>query len=190
MKIERRSLDGLVTPCEHFKIVKSMITNCQILALAALVGGCGSSAQGSGPQVGPTCKDSPIEIFLEARERLNPNEKDQPMPVEVRVFLLKQRWGFDQLDFETVWRHGEKVLAKDLVNSVYITIYPGKLKIYPMRAPVSVGYVAIVGIFRRPSGQSWKHVVTLGDPSRRCGRDLHTMVHATLYDNSITGKQE
>jgi len=156
------------------------------MTLAALLAACGGT-QSSGPKAVPSCKDHPIEIFLEAKPRLNPNAKGQPMPVEVRVFLLKQRQAFDQLDFEAVWRHGEKVLAKDLVNSVYITIYPGKLKIYPMRAPTAVRHVAMVAVFRQPTGRTWQHVANLGDPSRRCGRDLHTMVHATLYDNVITG---
>jgi hypothetical protein len=51
-----------------------------------------------------------------------------------------------------------------------------------------VAYVALVGIFRRPQGQRWKHVVDIRAQNKKCasGEDLHTIVHAVLRGNTIT----
>jgi type VI secretion system protein VasD len=136
---------------------------------------------------GGECQPPPLEIFLQADAVLNRNPQGQPMPVEVRVLLLREREAFDQLDFEGVWRSNPTTLGKDLVGSASLTVFPGEFKIYPMKSPPGVAYVALVGIFRRPEGQSWRHVVDVKEQSRRCARsdDLHTTVHALLRGNAI-----
>jgi type VI secretion system protein VasD len=149
-------------------------------------------AEQSGQGGGALCQPAPLEIFLQADAQLNLNESGQPMPVEVRVLLLRERETFDQLDFDTVWKDAQTALAKDLVNSASLTVFPGKLKIYPMKSAPGVAYVALVGIYRRPEGRSWRHVVDIKEPNRRCATsdDLHTIVHASLRGNTITKPSE
>jgi type VI secretion system VasD/TssJ family lipoprotein len=134
------------------------------------------------------CKLAPIEIFMQAGKQLNLNKEGQSMPVEVRVLLLRARERFDQLDFETLWKGASEPLGKDLVKSASLTVFPGKLKIFPMKSSRRVAYVALVGIFRRPEGQRWKYVVDVRSRNRRCGsgEDLHTIIHAVLGGNAIT----
>lgn len=134
------------------------------------------------------CKPVPVEIFLQAHTYLNQNKKGQSMPVEVRVMLLKRRDAFDKLDFETAWQHGEEAVADDLVRSASITVFPGKLKIYPMKSAPEARYVALVGIFRKPKGRDWAHVVDITEQNKRCesGESLHTIVHALVRDYKIT----
>jgi type VI secretion system protein VasD len=141
----------------------------------------------SGGGVYVACKPPPLEIFVQADAALNPNEKGQPMPVEVRALLLKERTTFDTLDFETVWQQAQQSLDKVLVASASLTVYPSKLKIYPIKSSLEVAYVALVGIFRKPEGTSWKYVVDVRQANRRCaaGDDLHTIVHAEVRGNRI-----
>lgn len=162
---------------------------CTMLLAAAW--GCSDKAK-SNAQTGPSrsgrCKPPPVEIFMQAAEKLNLNATGQSMPVEVRVLLLKERELFDQLDFEAVWKDDGKALGKDLVKSASLTVFPGKLKIFPMKSTPAVAYVALVGIFRRPQGQRWKHVVDVRAQNQKCStrEDLHTIVHAQLHGSSIT----
>jgi type VI secretion system VasD/TssJ family lipoprotein len=145
----------------------------------------------AGPQPPPQnpgdCKPPPIEVFLQADPDLNRNELGQPMPVEVRVLLLKDRERLDNADFETVWKDTANLLGKDLVNSASLTVFPGKLKIYPMKSAPGVAYVALVGLFRRPEGQGWRYVVDVRETNKRCaaGEELHSIVHALLRRNRI-----
>jgi type VI secretion system protein VasD len=137
------------------------------------------------------CNPAPLEIFLQADPQLNLNEQGQPMPVEVRVLLLRERDVFDTLDFEVVWRDAATALVKDLVTSASLTVFPGKLKIYPMKSGPGASYVALVGIFRRPEQQSWKYVVDIKEQNRRCAArdDLHTIIHAQLKDSRISNPE-
>jgi type VI secretion system protein VasD len=145
-------------------------------------------AEQSGQGDRPLCQPAPLEIFLQAESQLNLNEDGQPMPVEVRVLLLRDRETFDQLDFDTVWKDAQTALTKDLVSSASLTVFPGKLKIYPMKSAPGVTFVALVGIYRRPQGRSWKYVIDVKEQNRRCATsdDLHTIVHASLRGNTIT----
>jgi type VI secretion system VasD/TssJ family lipoprotein len=177
-----------------------MIRSRSFLALLLLLGACTPPAKptpeellaqirrGGGGGGGSECQPPPLEVFLQADGVLNRNAQGQPMPVEVRVLLLRERESFDQLDFESVWKGSAPSLSKDVIGSASLTVYPGEFRIYPMKSPPGVAYVALVGIFRQPQGNGWKHVVDVKEPSRRCahGDDLHTTVHAQLRGNAIT----
>jgi type VI secretion system VasD/TssJ family lipoprotein len=133
------------------------------------------------------CERPPIEVFLQASPYINPNPKGQSMPVEVRVFLLRERETFDSLDFETVWQRGEEALAKDLLKSASLTVFPGKLKIYSMKSQPKASFVALVAVFRKPEADEWRHVFDIQDKNKRCATKdtLHTIVHALLKDSRI-----
>ncbi|MBW2733526.1 MAG: type VI secretion system lipoprotein TssJ [Deltaproteobacteria bacterium] len=137
---------------------------------------------------GKGCERAPIEVFLQASPYLNQNKKQQPMPVEVRVFLLRDRETFDGLDFETVWQRAEEALADSIVKTSSLTVFPGKLKIYPLKSAPDVAYVALVGVFRRPQGDTWRYVFDIREKNRVCAtkNSLHTIVHAMLKDNTIS----
>lgn len=137
---------------------------------------------------GKACERPPIEVFLQASPYLNQNKKQQPMPVEVRVFLLKERETFDSLDFETVWQRAEEALAGTMVKTASLTVFPGKLKIFPVKSAPEVAYVALVGVFRSPKGDDWRYVFDIRNKNRRCATkdSLHTIVHALLKDNTIS----
>lgn len=133
------------------------------------------------------CQPPPIEVFLQAADDINPSDEGQPMPVEVRVFLLRDRLVFDQLDFETLWHNAEDALAKDLVRSAAVTVFPGKLQIYPVKSSREVADVALVALFRAPKENGWRYVVDVSEQTRSCGgkESLHTIVHALLRGSAI-----
>jgi type VI secretion system protein VasD len=159
-----------------------------LLAPLALLAGCSSASGGPATSAPPPgCEPPQLEIFLQADALVNLAETGQPMPVEVRALLLRDRAVFDTLDFETVWQRSQEVLDKQLVASTSLTVYPGKLKIYPLKSTPEVAYVALVAIFRKPEANGWKYVVDVRQPNRRCAStdDLHTVVHAALRGNRI-----
>lgn len=133
------------------------------------------------------CERPPIEVFIQASPYLNPNQNGQSMPVEVRVFLLKERNSFDELDFDTVWQRGPEALAEDLVKTESFTVFPGKLKIYALKSKPEVSYVALVAIFRKPQADDWRYIFNIEEKNKRCAtkNTLHTIVHAMLKDYRI-----
>lgn len=133
------------------------------------------------------CERPPIEVFLQADAQLNPNPQGQSMPVEVRVLLLRDRARLDQLDFESAWQRADEALGTDLLSAASVTVYPGKLKIHPLKSSPEVAYVALIAVFREPHGNGWRHVVDVSQSNRRCAGDdaLHTIVHAQLKGSAI-----
>ncbi len=160
----------------------------QLLVIGfGLLAGCSDKTQKTTLPVMP-CKPAPVEIFLQAGEKMNLNQQGQSTPVEVRVLQLRERELFDQLDFESIWKEDSAELGKDLVKSTSLTVFPGKLKIYPMKLEKEVAYIALVGIFQKPVGRRWQYVVDVSTLGQRCGGadDLHTIIHAMLTGNRIT----
>ena len=144
----------------------------------------GGGSGGSGARGG--CRSFPISLFLNAHKELNHNRDGKAMPVEVRAYLLRNRQAFEELDFDTIRRDGDKALGPDLVASLSYTVFPTKMKIKPMRPPADTKYVALVGIFRKPAGQQWKLVFDVRSLARRCKKgQLHTPLRANLYRNSV-----
>jgi type VI secretion system protein VasD len=160
---------------------------CAALSLAGLAGCSSSSSKKNTPAPPPRpCAEFPLELFVQASKKLNLNEMEQPQPVEIRAYLLRDRRAFDALDFETLRRDAEQNLAGDLVKTDTFVVFPGRLEIRPMQSPGQVAYVALVAMFRERSGQRWKLVFDVRQGARRCGKGgLHTMVHARLYKNKI-----
>ena len=146
--------------------------------------------QGSGKA---GCPAPPLEVVLQADEKLNPSEGGQSMPVEVRALLLRDRAKFDQLDFETVWRGAGEELGTDLVSSASITVFPSKIAIHTVKATTDLAFVALVAIFREPEGRNWAYVIDVRELNRRCAdgdNSLHTVVQASLRGNTITQASE
>lgn len=144
------------------------------------------SGGGGGRRAPGGCARFPLSLFLNAHKELNRNRDGQAMPVEVRAYLLKGRQTFEELDFDTLRREGDKALGADLVTSISITVFPTKMKIQPISAPAGTAYVALAGIFRRPEGQRWKLVFDVQSLAGRCKKgQLHTPLKANLYRNSL-----
>lgn len=168
-----------------------------MVAMAILAYGCGSK-NSAGAKSGPPraaagpCRPAPLEIYLQADSQINLNEEHQPMPMEVRVFLLKDRETFEQLDFETIWRDSQKALSKDLIRMASLIVFPGKIKIHTMKNVSTAAYVALVGIFRQPKGHQWKSLFDIREQNRRCANpeDLHTLIRAQIKGNRISSAEE
>ncbi len=138
------------------------------------------------------CEPPPIEFFFQPRQELNKNREGQSMPVEVRIYFLKDRVAFEQLDFETLWKEGERALEKDLLKSVSLTVIPGEHNIYPMKSEAAAQYIALVAIFRRPEARRWAYLVDVRDANSRCAgkNELHTLIPVALYKNWIGKPRE
>ncbi len=156
-----------------------------LLALAAAPG-CSSSPKPK-PAARPApaaCATFPLEIFVQASAVLNHNELGQPMPVEVRVLLLRDRARFDAQTFDTLRQEPERALGTDLLHAETFVVFPGKMEIRPLRSPGATSYVALVALFREHAGPLWRQVFDVRRASWSCGPGaLHEMVHITLERN-------
>lgn len=121
--------------------------------LAALAGGCALFGSGGGPV--------PLDVSVTASERLNPDEQGQSLPTVVRILQLKGTARMEGAEFDALYRRGKEVLGEDLLRTDELTLSPGQtVKLRLERDPAARAAVA-VGLFRKPSGLSWRAVAEL-----------------------------
>lgn len=138
-------------------------------------------------QAEKACDRPPLEVFLQAGSDINANASGQPMPVEVRIFLLRKRELFDELDFEGVWKNAKAGLKDTLVKVETVMVFPNKVKIYPLKSDPGINFVAVVGIYREPPADGWRYVADVRKMNSRCAKkdSLHTVVAAELHGRKI-----
>lgn len=87
--------------------------------------GCKSTAV----QPAPQRKPQKFEITLRVRPKadLNPNDRGEPTPVDLRVYQLKDRPTFTEAAFEDLWVKDKEVLGESLMEAPKVFNFtPGK----------------------------------------------------------------
>lgn len=101
-----------------------------------------------------------LDIDLNARDALNPDDAGRPTSVAVRVYQLKDRRLLDGASYEDLLKHDQTVLAQDLQASMASVLNPGASASLSQPMQADTKYVAIVAFYRNPgSGDGWKYVI-------------------------------
>lgn len=140
-----------------------------MLVAAMMIGGCkgGESAKL------PRCEQV-IDLDVRADSDLNPNADGKPLPVEMRVYQLKDRARFDRADFYAMWQEDAQALDADLLDKTQFTVFPDSSEGRRYWRKADAAYLGVVAIFRRPLENQWHHVFPLlavDDVRKRCDDD-------------------
>ncbi|WP_412527548.1 type VI secretion system lipoprotein TssJ [Burkholderia lata] len=101
-----------------------------------------------------------LNVDLNARAALNPDDVGRATSVAVRIYQLKDRTLFDAASYDDLLKNDRTVLAQDLQADMSTVVSPGASASLsqPMRADTR--YVAVVAFYRVPDrGGDWKRVV-------------------------------
>jgi type VI secretion system protein VasD len=89
---------------------------------------------------------------------VNPDAQGRPLPTVVQVLQLASVTGFEGKDFAEIYRGPKDALGDDLVKVDELLVDPGQgLSRWVPRDP-KTKFLAAVGVFRMPSGTTWKSV--------------------------------
>jgi type VI secretion system protein VasD len=134
-----------------------------LLAIAASVSlaGCGLFRSRS------PAEPRPFEVELTAADRLNPDEHGQSLPTVIHLYQLKSAVKLERAEFERIYGAPSEALGADLLQSEEITISPGEKLSQRLEREPSARVLAVVALFRRPTGTSWRAIVELPPPSAR-----------------------
>lgn len=110
---------------------------------------------------------APIEVDISAAERLNPDDNGQSLPTVVHIYQLKSAASLERADAEQVYRGAKEVLGSDLLQMEEVTLSPGETLHRRIERDRSAKVVALVALFRRPTGVSWRAVADLPPASSR-----------------------
>jgi type VI secretion system protein VasD len=134
-------------------------------ALAAVLllatGGCFLSRGG---------KERPasVDVTLSAAERLNPDASGESLPTLFRIHLLGSAAKAETAGYEELYGGAKEALGEDLLAVEEIVLSPGETVEKRIAAERPARALLVVGVFRRPSGTSWRSIVPIqrGRPER------------------------
>ena len=142
----------------------SRLGNWGSVAAIAILCGCGHSppppAQPALPPP-PCTTPEPLHVSLRASRRLNPSERGEPLATVVRIYQLKGTGKISVASFDDLLDHDRDTLAEDLVGVQEVTVNPGVTVDPPLGRSAEASHIAVVGLFRRPTGTSWRAVEKL-----------------------------
>ena len=107
-----------------------------------------------------------VKVSLESSKYLNLDDAGYPLPVIVRVYLLKGKDSMEKADFVSLWKSEQDILGEDLVDRKEITLLPDssidmQLEIDPEKG---VKYIGIMALFRKPQGDNWRQIMPIKKP--------------------------
>ncbi len=140
-------------------------------ALLAVLLASGCSLFGKGDGKPPT-----VEVTVSAGDRLNPDESGSSLPTNVRIYLLKAPGKGELAEFSDLYQRDKEVLGDELVLVDQLVLSPGEVAVRKLSPEKGAGAVLVMGVFRKPVGQTWRSVVVLPQ-----GKDAKLSFQAADY---------
>ena len=110
----------------------------------------------------PPCEGAePIVVSLKAGDPLNPDDSGQSFPTIVRVYLLKSANALETTGADEVLRHDREALGDDLLETQEVTVRPGTTEKLTFKRQDEAKQIAVVGLFRAPTGNTWRAIKNL-----------------------------
>jgi len=101
-----------------------------------------------------------LNVDLNARASLNPDEANRPVSVAVRIYQLKDRRSFDSASYDDLLKNERAVLSSDLQDTASAVVNPGSAVSLSQPMLPDTGYIAIAAFFRNPKNDNdWRRVI-------------------------------
>lgn len=139
------------------------------IALALLATGCGLFRSSPPPPAPPAPEPValPLEVEITATDHLNPDERGRPLPTLVRLYQLKSVGKVERAEYDPLYRQPKETLGEDLLQAEELTLSPGETVKRRVERDKAARALAVVAVFRRPNGLSWRVVTELAPVGQR-----------------------
>jgi type VI secretion system protein VasD len=106
-------------------------------------------------------KPSPIEVTIAAAPRLNPDERGEALPTMFRIALLGSPAKAEGASYEDLYRGVKEALGEDVLATDEVVLSPGESATKRLVGEKPARALLVYGVFRRPSGTSWREIVPI-----------------------------
>ncbi len=121
-------------------------------------------------------KPTAVDVTITAAQRLNPDERGEALPTMFRMYLLGSAAKADSAPYEDLYRGEKETLGEDVLAMDELVLSPGETVTKRIAADKPARALLVLGVFRRPTGTSWREIV----PIER-GRPRAVGFHAEDY---------
>jgi type VI secretion system protein VasD len=123
------------------------------LGSASAVGGCAPAAPPAAPK---PCDVQIVTLRIYAADNINPNDTQNPRPVVIRLYQLKDEMRLQNATYDEVLLQDKEVLADDIVKVDELSVFPNDLVEVKFERAKEASTLGGVALFHSPRGQSWK----------------------------------
>lgn len=117
---------------------------------------------GCGAAQAPACDlPSDVNLTVKASDRLNPDDRGRSLPTVVRIFQVTELGDIETARFEELWKQPDELMGDTLVGKDQLTVYPDRVVKRSFERNPKANYLVGVGLFRRPSGVTWRTILEL-----------------------------
>jgi len=148
----------------HFKLRQIFI----LIAITVFLSACG----------GPT-----IRMGISSSPDLNPNRKQSPLSVVVRIYQLRDISSFESTTFNEIWKNDLNALTGTVLTRKEIVIHPGVNTEIIFDRHEKAKYIGVAAIFRNPRDRKWRDIYELS--SSLVGSRFSSSFSVSLVGNSI-----
>ncbi len=141
-------------------------TSLVIVGSSLLLSGCGAWQAVSDTTVNATKavftkQVKVLNVDFNARDALNPDEKQKPLSVVARVYQLKDRKAFDAATYSELLKSDKTVLEQDVLDLHGVIVSPGGAASLSQPMQDDTKFVAVAVFFRDATlDANWRRVVT------------------------------
>lgn len=125
-------------------------------SLAALLAACGG----------------PVTLRMRGVKPLNENDRKENVPVDVRIYQLKDNARFERATVEDLWVKDKETLAEDLAAVKTVTVFPAEAQDKPQevdlgRVEPSIRFIGLLALYpREEPGQPRKVTAPVSEAGR------------------------
>ena len=129
-----------------------------VTATSAGLVGCGSP---------PKPVTSQIQLSISSTADLNPDTRNRPSPVSVRIYGLKAAAAFEAADFFSLFEKDTATLGADIVRREDLFLRPGETKTLELSLPADAKVLAVLVAYRDLERARWRVVraIEVGKPA-------------------------
>ncbi|KWI57937.1 type VI secretion system lipoprotein TssJ [Burkholderia pseudomultivorans] len=143
------------------RVVQRLHMTAAFATTAVLMSGCGAWQATKEMTANATsavfvAKVKQMNLVIESRAALNTDGRGQSLPVELRIYQLKDSNTFERTGYTRLLNDDQALLKADLLDSTTKTLAPGTT--IKLSEPMKDGaqFVGIAGFFLDPGGAEWQ----------------------------------
>ena len=130
------------------------------------------------------CSSAPVAEFnIHSAHYLNPDADGNAAPVVVSVYQLKERYNFDQANYQDLSTNSGGVLGADLIDRNTIEVRPDSSETVEQSISPGAQYLGIVAQYRNIGVSTWRRTVPItNEPNKK------TLINLDLESQVLDAK--
>ncbi|MBK9573178.1 MAG: type VI secretion system lipoprotein TssJ [Rhodoferax sp.] len=123
---------------------------------------------------------SQVKLSIAAGADVNPDARNRPSPITVRVYALKSAATFEAADFFSLFEKDATVLGADVVAREELLMRPGDSKPLEMKLPPEAKALAVFAAYRDLDRARWRAVRMI-----EVGKEVNLQIKVTARQITI-----